>query len=427
MSDRSLFANRDFRLLLAGQTTSQLGAQVSGVAIPLLAVLTHDATPLELGIVNASSTLAFALIGLPAGAWIDQWRRRPVLVASDIARAALLATIPVAALLGVLTIVQLVVVSLLMGFARVFFDVGYQSYIPSVIGKDRVLAGNSSMETIRASGQVVGPGIGGALVGLLGAANVLIVQAVTFAISAVSLLAIRTREPAVELHPSRPRVWRQVAEGLGFVARNRILRATAIVSSASNFAFAIASAVTFIFMSRTLELPPAAIGVLIAAGSLTVVLGAAITPRLARLVGSARIIWLSVAVSGPLALLVVLAQPGWGLVLLVVGLAAGEFGQIVYAITNVSLRQRLTPDRMLGRVTATMGFLIMGAFPLGALIGGVLGSTIGLRETLWISGGIIVLAPLPLYLALRGIRDVEQLEPWHRDDEPGAGEVTTSS
>jgi MFS family permease len=262
---------------------------------------------------------------------------------------------------------------------------------------------------------------------LLGAANVLIVQAVTFAISAVSLLAIRTREAAVEVHPSRPRVWHQVAEGLAFVARNRILRATAIVSSASNFAFAIASAVTFIFMSRTLGLPPAAIGVLIAAGSLTVVAGAAITPRLSRLVGSARIIWLSVAVSGPLALLVVLAQPGWGLVLLVVGLAAGEFGQIVYAITNVSLRQRLTPDRMLGRVTATMGFLIMGAFPLGALIGGVLGSTIGLRETLWISGGIIVLAPLPLYFALRGIRDVEQIEPWHREDEPGADESATSS
>jgi MFS family permease len=417
LSDRSLFASRDFRLLLLGQTTSQLGAQVSGVAIPLLAVLTLDATPLELGIVNASSTLAFALIGLPAGAWIDQWRRRPLLVASDLARAVLLATIPIAALLGVLTIAQLVVVSLLVGFARVFFDVGYQSYIPSVIGRDRVLAGNSSMETMRASGQVVGPGIGGALVALIGAANVLVVQAVTFAVSAISLLAIRTKEPRIAVHESRPHFWRQIVEGLSFVARNRILRATAIVSAASNFSFAVASAVTFIFMTRDLELSPVAIGVLIAAGSLTVVVGAALTPKLSKLVGSARIIWLSLAISSPLALLVALAQPGWGLVLLVVGLAAGEFGQIVYAITNVSLRQRLTPDRMLGRVTATMGFLIMGSFPLGAIVGGVLGTAIGLRETLWISGGIIVLAPLPLYLALRHIRDVDQIEPWHREDE----------
>jgi MFS family permease len=417
LSDRSLFASRDFRLLLLGQTTSQLGAQVSGVAIPLLAVLTLDATPLELGIVNASSTLAFALIGLPAGAWIDQWRRRPVLVASDLARAALLATIPIAALLGVLTIAQLVVVSLLVGFARVFFDVGYQSYIPSVIGRDRVLAGNSSMETIRASGQVVGPGIGGALVALIGAANVLLVQALTFAVSAVSLIAIRTKEPRIAVHEAPPRLWRQIVEGLRFVARNRILRATAIVSAASNFSFAIASAVTFIFMTRTLELSPVAIGALIAAGSLTVVVGAATTPRLSKLIGSARIIWLSLAVTSPLALLVALAQPGWGLVVLVVGLAAGEFGQIVYSITNVSLRQRLTPDRMLGRVSATMRFLIMGSFPLGALLGGVLGTAIGLRETLWISGGIIVLAPLPLYLALRNIRDVDQIEPWHREDE----------
>jgi len=131
----SLFSRRDFRLLLVGQTTSQVGAQVSGVAIPLLEVLTLHASPFELGLVTASSTLAFALIGLPAGAWLDRLRRRPVLVASDLVRAVLLATIPLAALLGVLSIAQLVVVSLLTGFARVFFDVGYQSYIPTVIGR----------------------------------------------------------------------------------------------------------------------------------------------------------------------------------------------------------------------------------------------------------------------------------------------------
>lgn len=185
MSDRPLFAHRDFRLLLVGQTTSQFGAQVSGVAVPLLAVLTLDATPLELGLVTASSTLAFALIGLPAGAWLDRWHRRGILIASDVARAVLIATIPLAAVLDVLSIAQLVVVSLLSGFARVFFDVGYQSYIPSVIGKDKLLAGNSAMETLRASGQVVGPGLGGILVTLIGAANVLLLQAVTFVVSAV--------------------------------------------------------------------------------------------------------------------------------------------------------------------------------------------------------------------------------------------------
>jgi MFS family permease len=196
---------RDFRLLLIGQTTSQLGAQVSGVAIPLLAVLVLHASPLQLGLVTASGTIAFALIGLPAGAWIDAWPRKRVLVISDLARAGLLATIPLAAMFGRLTITQLIVVSLLVGFARVFFDVGYQSYLPSVVGRHDLLAGNSAMETVRASGQVVGPGVGGWLVAVLGAANVVLVQAATFAVSAASILAIRTREPVSR----RPRAARR--------------------------------------------------------------------------------------------------------------------------------------------------------------------------------------------------------------------------
>ena len=186
---------RDFHLLLVGQTTSQLGTQVSGVAIPLLAVLTLGASPFQLGLVTAAGALAFAVIGLPAGAWVDRWRRRPILIASDLARTALLLTIPVASLVGILTLTQLIVVSLLVGAARVFFDVGYQSYLPTVSGPDRLLGANSAMETVRAGGQVAGPGIGGWLVSLVGAANVMLLQAATFAVSAVSLLAIRAPEP----------------------------------------------------------------------------------------------------------------------------------------------------------------------------------------------------------------------------------------
>jgi MFS family permease len=362
--------------------------------------------------------VAFAVIGLPAGAWVDSWRRRPILISSDLVRMVLLATIPFAALLGVLSIAQLVIVSLLTGFARVFFDVAYQSYLPSVIGKDRVLAGNSAMEMIRASGQVVGPGLGGVLVALLGAASVVLIQAITFAVSAASLLGIQRREPPLSPSAERPRLAAQIREGISFVGRNRILRATAITSAASNFSFAVASAVTFIFLARTLHLSPAVIGIVVAAGSVTVMLGAALTPRLSRRFGSARIIWLSLAVTGPVTLLSPLAQPGWSVLLIFAGMAAGEFGQIIYAITNVSLRQRLCPDRMLGRVTATMRFLIMGLFPLGALLGGVLGELLGARSTLWVAGAIIVLAPVPLFFALRRTRDVEDLPSWHAEAIP---------
>ncbi|MEV0162352.1 putative MFS family arabinose efflux permease [Nonomuraea fuscirosea] len=409
LSDGPSPRRRDFRLLLFGQTTSQLGAQVSTVAVPLLAVTTLHASPSQLGLVTASGTLAFALIGLPAGAWIDRWRRRPVLVAGDVARAVLLTSIPLSAFLGTLTIAQLVLVSLLTGVARVFFDIGYQSYLPSVVGERGLLSGNASMEAVRAGGQLVGPGLGGWATTLVGAANVVLFQAVTFGLSAASLLAIRTPEPAPSRPPHGDGMVARIRQGVTFIWRTRVLRATLITSVACNFSFAMASAVSFIFLVRTLGLPPAAIGFVLAAGSVMVMIGALVTPRLARRFGSARVVWLSLAVTGPVTLLGPLARPGWQVSLLVVATAAGELGQIVYAITNVTLRQRLCPAHLLGRVNATMRFFMMGPFPLGALLGGVLGEAIGLRATLWAAAAVIVLSPSPIWLALRGIRETEDL------------------
>ncbi|MEV8213425.1 MFS transporter [Leifsonia sp. NPDC077715] len=405
----SLFASRDFRLLLAGQTTSQLGAQIAGVALPLLAVVTLHATPFEVGMLGAASTIAFALLGLPAGAWIDRVRRRPVLVASDVVRALLLATIPLAALLGVLSMWQLLLVSLLTGVARVFFDVGYRSYLPAVIGRDKVLAGNSSLEFVRASGQVAGPALGGVLVSLIGAAAVLLVQAGTFAVSALCLMGIRAREEAPAPAAGSRRMRVEIAEGLAFVFRTRVLRATAVASALSNFSFAIASAVNMVFLSRTLDLSPALIGIVIAVGSVTVMVGAAFTTRLSRAVGSVRIVWLSLAVTAPLSLLGAFAQPGWWTLLIVLGIAAGEFGQIVYAITQVSVRQQVCPDRILGRVNATMQVVVMGLFPVGALIGGILGDVIGARWTLIVAGALLLACPVVLWAALRGVREVSDL------------------
>jgi MFS family permease len=418
VSNGSPFAHRDFRLLLAGQTTSQFGTQVSAVAVPFLAVLTLHASSFDVGLISASSTLAFALVGLPAGAWLDQWHRRPVLIVSDVVRALLLASIPLAGWLGVLSVAQLVSVSLLAGFARVFFDVGYQSYLPSVIGKDRVLAGNSTMELVRASGQVAGPGIGGVLVSLAGASAVVLVDAVTFAVSAMTLVAIRSREQIRTADVRRSPLRTQIAEGVAFVARNRVLRSIAISSGMSNFGFAIASAVTVIFMSRTLRLPAAAMGVIVAAGAVTAMAGAAFTPRLSRLVGSVRVIWVSLALTGPLTLLGVLARPGWPVMLIVVGSAAGEFGQIIYAITSLSVRQRLCPDRMLSRVNATMRVMILGLFPLGALLGGGLGDLVGTRVTLGVSGAAALVCPVPVFLALRHARDVDDLPAWEDSASP---------
>jgi MFS family permease len=165
-------------------------------------------------------------------------------------------------------------------------------------------------------------------------------------------------------------------------------------------------------MVRTVEMSAATIGIALALGSVTVMAGAALTPLLARRIGSARITWVSLAVTGPVAMLAPLAQPGWLALVVVVSMAVGELGQIVYAVTNLSLRQQLCPERLLGRVNATMRFVMMGLFPVGALLGGVMGELVGTRATLWLVGGIIALSPLPLYQALRGIRDVSEIPPW---------------
>lgn len=395
MSQRSPLRQRDFRLLLAGQTAAQFGAQISGVAIPLLAVLTLHATPFQLGLVSAAGTLAFAVLALPAGAWLDRWRRRPVLIAADVVRALLLASIPLW-----LDIRWLIAVALLTGAARVFFDVAYQSYLPSVIGRDTVLAGNSAMETARAAGQVAGPALGGWLVLVAGAADVVLLQAVTFAVSALTLVRIKSREPAL------PRQRTRIREGLSFVARTPLLRALAIASAAGNFSFGLASAVSVLFAVDTVGLSPAGFGVVLAIGSVTVALGAALTPWLARVLGPARVAWLVPTACGPVTLLGAFASPGLPVALLVVGTAAAEFGQIVYAITSVSLRQRICPDHLLGRVGATMRFLIMGVVPLGALAGGVLGELTGPRATLVVSFVVLALSPLPVAATLRGARDL---------------------
>jgi MFS family permease len=409
-SSNSSARGRDFRLLLAGQTATQLGTQVSGVAVPLLAVLVLHASPLGLGVVNAASTVAVLLIGLPAGAWLDRVRIRPVLIASDVARAVLLLSVPLAAVLQVLTFAQLVVVSLLAGFARVLFDVGFQSYVPAVVGQAQVLRGNSALEFARTSGQVVGPGIGGALVTITGAASAFVVDAVSFLVSAVSLLAIRTPE-ATRVEVVRPRLRTEVAEGVRLVLRNRMLRSIGLASALSNLQFALASAATVIFLTRVLQLSGLGVGLLVGAGAGAAMLGAACTPRLADLLGSARVVWVALLLAAPFALLGAFAQPGPLVSLVVISTLLSEVGQIVYAITSVSIRQRLCPPQLLGRVNATMRVLILGLFPAGALLGGVVGDLAGPRAVLIVSGALGLLCPVVAWTGLRGARDVEQLPP----------------
>jgi MFS family permease len=405
----SLWHSRDFRLVTAGQTITQLGTEVTAIAFPLTALLLVQATPMQLGVLVAVQNGAFLVIGLPAGVWLDRRRRRPVLIGTDIVRALVLAVVTGAAALHHLTFVLLLAAAAVLSLMRVIFEIGHQTYLPSIVRGEDLIRGNSTVEAIRASGQIVGPGAGGWLVQLLGAANALLADALSFLVSAACLWRVRTPEQQPASTDRRGMV-HEAREGIRFVLADPVLRGIAATSAVSNLLFTAATALTVLFLVRTVGLTAGAVGMLFSAGSAAALVAAASATRLARRIGSARIIWLSAAVTSPFNLLIPFTYADWRIVFFVLGVTVGGGGQLVYAITQISYRQAVVPPEILGRVNATMRFLVMGALPVGGLLGGALGSLIGVRATLVVIGVGLAVAPLFVVLSpLRKARDVAEL------------------
>jgi MFS family permease len=406
MSRTSLVRHRDFVRLWAGQSVSELGSQVSLLAIPILAVVTLHASTFEVGALTASSTAAFLLVGLPAGALVDRVRRRNVLIWADVGRALTLGSVPVTAALGVLTLGQLFAVTLLTGVLTVFFDVAYQSYLPFLIGRENLVEGNAKLQGSQSVAGVAGPSAAGGLIELLKAANAIALDAATFVVSVLSVLAIRAREPRPQRTEERRSLRHEIAEGLAFVVRHPILRAIAGTTSTANFFGGVQTAVEVVFLVRVLHQPAGIIGLLFGAGSVGGILGALTASRIAKLVGGARATIWAIGIGGMGGLLLPLAMRGPGLILFATGMFIGGFGALVYNVNQVSFRQRLCPERLLGRMNATMRFIVWGSLPLGGLLGGLLGATVGVRNTLWISGACATLAILWLVFSpIRTMRD----------------------
>ncbi|HET6213112.1 MAG TPA: MFS transporter [Micromonosporaceae bacterium] len=401
-----LLRDHDFRQLFAADTISQVGSQVSQLALPLVAVITLQASNFAVGMLVALETAAFLLVGLPAGAWVDRLRRRNVLIAGDLGRALLLGSVPLAWWAGLLTIWQLYVVALLTGVLTVFFDVAYQSYLPHLVGRDNLVEGNSKLEVVRASTQIGGPGVGGALIQWLTAPYAIAVDAVSFAFSAMFVGFIRKREPLPERGPDA-HLGREILEGLRFVMGNRLLRAIAACTGSFNLFGGIAFAMVIVFMVRDLGLSPGLIGLWFSIGSIGGLLGAFLVRRTVAWLGQGPTIWISTAVTTPFGLLLPMAQPGWRVWLAAFGFLVTGIGVVLYNVTQVSFRQGLTPERLLGRMNATMRFLVWGTLPLGGVIGGVLGQAFGARTTLWIGAIGGCLAFLPTFLSpLRSMREL---------------------
>ncbi len=399
MAKGALARHRDFRLLWGGQTVSELGSQVSLLAIPLLAVGTLHATTFEMGLLTAASTAAFLIVGLPAGVWVDRMRRRRVMIAADLGRMLALGSVPVAYAVGGLTLAQLFVVTLASGILTVFFDVAYQSYLPALVGREHLVEGNAKLTGSAEVAAVAGPSVAGGLVQAIGASAAVAVDSASFLASAATISAIRTPEPKPEVpEGGHPKLAHDIAEGLRFVFGNVLLRAIAATTATSNLFSGIAAAVEIVFLVREVHASPGLIGLLFSLGGVGGVLGALAAGPIARHFGGARATIIGIAGSVG-ALLIPLTMPGAGLLFFGAGLFCISFSAVVYNVNQVSFRQRLCPDRLLGRMNATMRFVVWGILPIGALIGGVLGTVAGLRQTLWIGAVGEALAGIWLLLS----------------------------
>jgi MFS family permease len=406
----SLWRHRDFMMLWSGQSISELGSSVTFVALPLTAVVLLKASTLQVGLLTAASTVCFLLVALPAGLIVDRIAKRRLMIGCDVARMLIIGSVPLAALLGVLTMAQLFAVALLSGLATFFFDVAYQSYVPVLIPREKLHDANGKIGAAAAFAQVAGPGLGGGLFGLI-RAGAMTVDSVSYAFSSLSLLLIKAREPRVARSEAAGAglagLRTEILAGLAFVLGHPVLRKIAACTGTANLFGSMAGTLEIIFLVRVLHVPPADTGLLVAVGSLGGILGGVLSSRLSRWIGSARIIWFSMLVFGAVPMVMPLAEPGLRLAFFPVAVAGLSFTAVVYNVAQLSYRQLICPPELLGRMNAAIRWIVWGTLPLGGLLGGVLGSELGIRPTIWV--GVIgswVAGFWVLFSPLRRMRDI---------------------
>jgi MFS family permease len=407
----SLWRQGDFMKLWTGQTISQFGDEITGLALPLLAINILGAGPGEMGVLGVVRFLPWILFTLPAGVWVDRMRRRPILIGADIARALLLATLPLGFLMGWLTIWQVFVVSFLAGTLEVFFDVAYQSYLPSVVERDELVEGNSKLELSRAGSSVLGPTIAGFLIEAVRAPFAIVFDTLSYLGAALFVGIFGRREAGPTPHDpadgKRPSMWQEARAGLGYVVTNPYLRSIAACTGTLNLFGNIGGVLLIFYAAEELDLSAGTLGLIFALGNIGVLIGALGGGRIAKAIGIGPTIIATAALSGLGLVFIPLAprdDPFW---FFVIGGVIGGFTAVAYNVNQVGLRQAITPDRMLGRMNATMRLIVWGTIPIGATIGGVLGTTIGVQTALWVSaiGAFFGFVPV-LFSPVRTLREI---------------------
>ena len=417
-----LWRHPDFLKLWSAETISQFGSQVSQLAIPLVAILVLDASAFAVAALGTVLFLPFIFFTLPAGVWVDRWPRRPILIAGDLGRAVLLATIPLAYVADVLTMMQLFVVGFLYGVCTVFFDVAYQSYLPSLVEREQIVQGNSKLEISRSAAQIAGPGLGGILIQIFTAPYAVLIDALSFLGSGLFVLSIRDHvEPhvAAAAVADKPSMWTELKEGLRFVLGNPYLRAQAGCTATSNFFFSLGFSIVLVYFVRELGLSPGIIGIVLSIGSIGSLVAAVTTGRLTGRFGVGPTTIAAAFLQGPAMLMIALAPMARPIPMLVAsGLLTG-FVIVLYNINQVSFRQAICPERLQGRMNSVMRFIVWGTIPLGNLTGGALATWVGLRETIVI--GAIGAGSAFLWILLSPWRSVREMPTGPMDVSPEPG------
>lgn len=409
-----LWRDTEFMKLWSGESLSMFGTQISLVAIPLLAVSTLDATPFEMGVVNAAQFLPYLLFTLLAGVWVDQRRRLPLMIGANLGRAVVYGLVPLGTALGMLGIWGLAGIVFLAATLTVVFDLAYQSYLPSLVGRDDLVEANGKLEGSRSVAQAAGPGIAGLLVGVVTAPVTILVDALTYLISGIVTLGIRKPEDAPVPTASQGSVPARIAVGLRLVGHNPYLRAIAGEASVYNLFNQALWAALVLYLTHRLHFSALTVGIVLAMSGVGAFLGSLVAGRLGRRWGLGRTIMAAMLVGCASPLIIPVASGGKGLAIAVVAFALllNGAGVVICNIQVISLRQTAVSSEVLGRANAGYRFLVTGAAALGSLLGGGLGELVGLRATLVI-GGLGTLAALGFFIGspIPGLRDLSEVAP----------------
>ncbi|MEU6246271.1 MFS transporter [Glycomyces sp. NPDC047010] len=383
-----MFRNPDHRLLLISVAASQVGLQIAYFSVSIIAVVVLDLSEAQIGVLNAMDQIALVMFGLLVGAWVDRMRRKPIIVVSEVLRAVVMLTVPVAWALDALAMWQLYAVMFGLGLVSVFFDVAQGSYVPMLIDNDRLAGANSRIQGLRSASDTGGPLVAGPLVTLLTAPVAVAVAVAGFAVSAFSMWRIKFTE-AEPVRREKPHLRAEIAQGVKFILKDPIIRTVAFSSAWCNLSVGAFQAMLVVFLIRDTGQPSAVVGLVLAGSGVGGVLGAMLVGKISAKAGMGRTALVALALSGPGMAVVALSGPGWGAVAAFLGQALFVGSIVVFNVNVVSYRQAVTPDTIQGRVNATQRVITWGSMALGSIAGGFVGEAIGAKSVLLIAAGML--------------------------------------